>query len=829
MWENLKNEMYHSIGLKMPRRSAHSSRGPYTTSSVASYATGERQCREVGRRLGRLCKATPVSNFRQFERLTTRRRHPVREVLALVLACRVNRSTSRMLFDVDRVRDENIRPRWYWSTMREAFGLYCSIRRGAVPRGRHAAFLPRGGHVTRVVQDALRDRGVHGVRNLTGKEIRKKAAFAAAARVKNLKGVPIMVWVDNLFRMDASYNPMTRGHHFQAAVVSFLCTPKLPPAPALFSIPTMYNNRKAVAAMLRRWHPRMMKLIGDAASFSRCSGNVRVPLDHQRESVESLQWTPISINEHLVQSGHSMVDGLQFVRFLMGLSGRTPCPLLVDVDVWYRLIGIVYGQRTQEWDMRAFLQDTPPLFGVWHAYKHVVIVVHRTFQTYFAFLRQGTLPVKHRLPGLMPLRTLELTIAGVLMLPDASRQAMRGRLSMLMRQIEAKKAEIGSIITSVGRGLRAPALARAREQYNELLGTLERAASEAPPTRPQHVSLIRSSPLNAHERMKIALADLGDLERERHVAEEMIALVEEWAPLCFLLGTMTRECAWGNRVPGSGARARELIMTALLAMVYLTEGAEHRAQYVRQMYVVLMTWSKWHDYIPGCLYSEEANEASLSPLGTLCRTHRRLRTVSDVMDLFLLVPLPPTGPHARPTHPPTASLRGALVDNMALFVREGRKAVTYAPWESEAGTQSREDWPDDWWTPRQLSDAISENHLRELGTYAMLTLLKVPRPLSSAMVQSLNTNIPRRSINATAAAAGVIEKVLTHEMPKRYERSGTRSEVRAPAAAGVVSVTQSARTSTHAKPRGKRTAGQSSSQQTGEQRVTGQRRTTGGQ
>ena len=119
--------------------------------------------------------------------------------------------------------------------------------------------------------------------------------------------------------------------------------------------------------MLRQWHPHMLCMIGEAARYTRGGGMVRVPLDHQRKDMISLQWTPISINDHLVQAGHTMLDGLQFVRYLMGLSGKTPCPLLVDVDVWYRLVDIVYGQRTQDWDMRRFLRDIPPLFDVWHA------------------------------------------------------------------------------------------------------------------------------------------------------------------------------------------------------------------------------------------------------------------------------------------------------------------------------------------------------------------------------------------------------------------------------------------------------------------------------
>lgn len=50
------------------------------------------------------------------------------------------------------------------------------------------------------------------------------AAAAAARLVQSIQGGPIVVWLDNIFQLDASYNPMTRGQHFQATVVTFFIT-----------------------------------------------------------------------------------------------------------------------------------------------------------------------------------------------------------------------------------------------------------------------------------------------------------------------------------------------------------------------------------------------------------------------------------------------------------------------------------------------------------------------------------------------------------------------------------------------------------------------------
>ena len=54
----------------------------------------------------------------------------------------------------------------------------------------------------------------------------------------------------------------------------------------------------------------------------------------------------------------------------------------MDVDVWYRIMIMVYGVWHHHWDVGAWLRDVPPLLGVWHAYKHVVTVVYCTFQAH---------------------------------------------------------------------------------------------------------------------------------------------------------------------------------------------------------------------------------------------------------------------------------------------------------------------------------------------------------------------------------------------------------------------------------------------------------------
>ena len=57
-------------------------------------------------------------------------------------------------------------------------------------------------------------------------------------------------------------------------------------------------------------------------------------------------------------------------------------------------------------------------------------------------------------------------------------QPLCGKLVTMMHLIEAKKVKIGGVITSMGKGLRAPAPRQVKEQFKRLLGTLQRAASK---------------------------------------------------------------------------------------------------------------------------------------------------------------------------------------------------------------------------------------------------------------------------------------------------------------------------------------------------------------
>ncbi len=90
---------------------------------------------------------------------------------------------------------------------------------------------------------------------------------------------------------------------------------------------------------------------------------IRVPLDVHRSGIRSLQWSPCFLTE---QSVSSQTDLLNIILELEGLQRQTrrALPLLVDMDIHYRLMKLIYGSSTAAFDMGMKMSQIPLLYGV---------------------------------------------------------------------------------------------------------------------------------------------------------------------------------------------------------------------------------------------------------------------------------------------------------------------------------------------------------------------------------------------------------------------------------------------------------------------------------
>ena len=90
---------------------------------------------------------------------------------------------------------------------------------------------------------------------------------------------------------------------------------------------------------------------------------VRVPLDIQRSDMRSLQWLPYALTEQTVSSQRDLLAILADLEALR-IHTRRVLPLLVDMDIHYRIMKILYGLSSASWNYHAHLVQTPVLYGV---------------------------------------------------------------------------------------------------------------------------------------------------------------------------------------------------------------------------------------------------------------------------------------------------------------------------------------------------------------------------------------------------------------------------------------------------------------------------------
>ena len=139
----------------------------------------------------------------------------------------------------------------------------------------------------------------------------------------------------------------------------------------------------------------------------------------------SLPWTPLVLSDVTVSSNEGLLLVLEQCQVICS---RTKCgvaPLLVDVNIHYRVLKMACSRTMVEWDIPALLKCLPPVFGLWHAYKYVVVVVIRIHHSVLWYLVHGSLAEGAKCPTSPGLRAYELVIAALLLAPLELRTGWR--------------------------------------------------------------------------------------------------------------------------------------------------------------------------------------------------------------------------------------------------------------------------------------------------------------------------------------------------------------------------------------------------------------------
>ena len=172
------------------------------------------------------------------------------------------------------------------------------------------------------------------------------------------------------------------------------------------------RRRHVMARLLYRYQFSFQTEVQTLGGRGLPAVDMRIPLDVSRRQGQSLQWRPFSLNDNLVQTNRRLVDLLKFVSFI-GQHAQLPTPVLMDINIHYRLMKMCYGERMLRWDVCGVLRNHPPLFGVWHAYKHVLTVLHRQYHSLWTHFKRGTCTPTDSFPWAIPVRSMEYYVGAL--------------------------------------------------------------------------------------------------------------------------------------------------------------------------------------------------------------------------------------------------------------------------------------------------------------------------------------------------------------------------------------------------------------------------------
>jgi hypothetical protein len=190
-----------------------------------------------------------------------------------------------------------------------------------------------------------------------------EAAEAARTLWASCKDQQVVVWLDNWYRKRFSTDPRNNDMSLNVSVTAVLHISEIPMFQGYKSLRDLVTGIPVLVQQLMKVAARVIggvQLVVEEDLHPEC---IRVPLDVHRTGMRSLQWSPYFLTE---QSVSSQTDLLNIILELEGLQRQTrrALPLLVDMDIHYRLMKLIYGSSTAAFDMGMKMSQIPVLYGV---------------------------------------------------------------------------------------------------------------------------------------------------------------------------------------------------------------------------------------------------------------------------------------------------------------------------------------------------------------------------------------------------------------------------------------------------------------------------------
>lgn len=230
----------------------------------------------------------------------------------------------------------------------------------AIPNQSRVRPVELGVHLSRRARRLL---GSTGAVHKKVENLEESASLAAVNLWKSCRDRQIVVWLDNWYRKRFGTDPRQTDMSLNVSVLAILHITEVRLFEGHKSLGDMLNNIPNLVKGLSKVAARLISAVEVITDEDIQPQWIRVPLDIHREGMRSLQWTPYLLTEYSVSNQTDLMSILHDLQELQGHTKRT-LPLLVDMDIHYRVMKLMYGQSTCTFDMALKLNQVPILFGV---------------------------------------------------------------------------------------------------------------------------------------------------------------------------------------------------------------------------------------------------------------------------------------------------------------------------------------------------------------------------------------------------------------------------------------------------------------------------------
>jgi hypothetical protein len=353
-----------------------------------------------------------------------------RHFVEYALDLRHNRKTRRdfqqvqvALRRVDRGAKAQV---WYGVFEKELYMLWRMHRHMSAPRLQ----CPSDGTL-RLSKGARRDLACTGIVKCAQKPLKEAAEQCFSTLWADMATRSYVIWMDNWYKARFLNCPVDKNKSLDVSVLAAL--PYVETRTRWIGHPSLEAAVHRIAIVVQNICVSQHSLRMTLADFLMlpvvADTSIRAPLDVCRPARRTLQWRPLMISNSRTGTKIELVELLKMLCQVQGHIGRI-MPLLSDSNIHYQLLKLMHSKYLQEYDFGKYIEKIPLIYGVWHAYKNVVLMFFRRWLPILVHIMNSVVEPNMKVYCWPKLITVEKLVAALWVHSFSLRSALREKIAL---------------------------------------------------------------------------------------------------------------------------------------------------------------------------------------------------------------------------------------------------------------------------------------------------------------------------------------------------------------------------------------------------------------